>query len=267
MANVSNYLYWDNDNDPNSNPLFPKKLRCIISGSSGCGKTVLLTNMILNQWLDFKRLIIVSGSMFQPIYQVLMHGFLNKIPPQILKNIFLQKDDIIQHNKSIKEICTLLGQDLTPKERYNIDVEAYEDAKNLPDVIEIPKDTLVIFDDLMTDRNAQKKAGELFTKGRPHGINVIFITQSYYEIPKRTIRDNANFIILFRQNTRSIEPIHRDNVNSTDMGYKEFLTFVNSVWKERHSFVTIDKTLDAHEGKFRKNLDTFYIPQQHSYLL
>ena len=264
MTTVDDYLFWTNDNDPNSNPLFPKKLRCIISGSSGCGKTVLLTNMILNEWLDFKKLIIVSGSMFQPIYQVLTHGFLNKIPPNILKNIFLHKDDIVKHNKNIKEICALLGQDLTPKERYNIEVETYEDAKDLPSVTDIPKDTLVIFDDLMTNKDAQKKAGEVFTKGRPHGINVIFITQSYYEIPKRTIRDNANFIILFRQNTRSIEPIHRDNVDSTDMSYREFPKFVNKVWKNRHSFVTIDKTLDAHEGKFRENLNTFYIPHSHS---
>ena len=71
MAQVDNYLFWSNDNDPNSNALFPKKLRCIISGSSGCGKTVLLTNMILNKWLDFKKLIIVSGSISQHIYQVL----------------------------------------------------------------------------------------------------------------------------------------------------------------------------------------------------
>ena len=94
-------------------------------------------------------------------------------------------------------------------------------------------------------------------------MNIIFITQSYYEIPKRTIRDNANFLILFRQNTRSIEPIHRDNVDSTDMSYKEFQSFVNDVWKKKHNFVTIDKTLEASEGKFRKNLDSFYIPTKH----
>ena len=64
MAQVDNYLYWDSDDVPNSNPLFPRKLRCVISGSSGCGKTTLLTNMILNEWVDFKKLIIVSGSMF-----------------------------------------------------------------------------------------------------------------------------------------------------------------------------------------------------------
>ena len=264
MAQVLNYLFWSNDNAPNSsNPLFPKKLRCILSGSSGCGKSVLLCNMILNQWLDFKKLIIVSGSMFQPIYQVLKYGFENKIPVHILKNIFEQKETIKNSGKDIKEVCKLLGQDLHPNEKYDIAIETYENPSDLPDIKDMGEGTLVVFDDLMTNRSAQQKAGDIFTKGRPFNVNVIFITQSYYEIPKRTIRDNANFLILFRQNSRSIEPIFRDNVDSTDMNYKEFQKFANDVWKEKHNFLTIDKTLDAHEGKFRKTLDLFYIPTTH----
>ena len=105
-----------------------------------------------------------------------------------------------------------------------------------------------------------KKAGDIFTKGRPNGVNIIFITQSYYEIPKRTIRDNSNFLVLFDQNERAIEPLYRDNVKTKDMNYKEFQKFVNDVWKQKHDFVTIDKTSEPDKGKFRKNLDQFYIP-------
>ena len=158
MATVDNYLFWSNDNDPNSNPLFPKKLRAIISGSSGCGKTVLLTNMILHQWIDFKKLIIVSGSLSQHIYQVLIHGFQKKIPPHMLKNLFEAKDYLKKNNKEIKEICQALGADLTKSQKYDIEVESYEDPSKLPDVQDIGKDTLVIFDDLMTDKSAQKKS-------------------------------------------------------------------------------------------------------------
>ena len=179
----------------------------------------------------------------------------------MLQNIFEQKDNIIKSGKGIKEMCTLLGNDLNKNQKIDIDIETYENPSDLPDIKNIPEGTLVIFDDLMTDKTAQKKAGDIFTKGRPRGINIIFITQSYYEVPKRTIRDNSNFLILFNQNTRAVESLYRDIVNSTDMSYKEFVKFTQDVWREsKYNFITIDKTSSANKGKFRKNLDTFYIP-------
>ena len=60
---------WDNNTGKqHNNKLFPKEFRCVISGRSGSGKTLLAANMILNQWIDYKKLIIVSGSLGQPIY-------------------------------------------------------------------------------------------------------------------------------------------------------------------------------------------------------
>ena len=140
-------------------------------------------------------------------------------------------------------------------------MESYDDPAKLPDFRDIEKDTSVTFNGLMTDKSAQKKG--IFTEGRPHGINIIFITQSYYEIPKRSIRDNTNFLILFRQNARSIESLHIDNVDSVEMDYKEIKNFVDDVWKVKHNFVAIEKTSEADKGKFRKNLDHFYIAKQY----
>ena len=259
MAQVLKYLSWDdNDGAPGDNPLFPKKLRCIISGASGCGKTLLATNMILQQWVKFKKIYIISGSMFQPIYQVLKHGMENKIPLHIIHNIFEQKQDVINSGKDISEVCELLGREIDKK--LVIDIETYENPEDMPSMDEIPRDSLVLFDDLMTSKTGKKRAEDLFMKGRPLGINIIFITQSYYELPRRTIRENANFLVLFKQNVKTIDHLFRDCVDP-DMSKKEFLKFANIVWlKSKHEFITIDKSSEVGEGKYRRGFSNIYIP-------
>ena len=273
MAQVLKYLSWDdNDGAPGDNPLFPKKLRCIISGASGCGKTLLATNMILQQWVKFKKIYIVSGSMFQPIYQVLKHGMENKIPLHIIHNIFEQKQDVIKSGRDISEVCELLGRDIANDRRsgayapwaidkkLDIDIETYENPEDLPLMDQIPRDSLVLFDDLMTSKLGKKRAEDLFMKGRPLGINIIFITQSYYELPRRTIRENANFLVLFKQNVKTIDHLFRDCVDP-DMSKKEFLKFANTVWlKSKHEFITIDKSSEVGEGKYRQGFSNIYIP-------
>ena len=69
-AKILNYLSWD-DNDggySDKSKFFPKKIRCLVCGASGSGKTQLVLNMILQEWVKFKKMIIVSPSLFQPMY-------------------------------------------------------------------------------------------------------------------------------------------------------------------------------------------------------
>ena len=63
--------------------------------------------------------------------------------------------------------------------------------------------------------------------------------------------------MLFKQDTRNIKHIHADHCS--EIGFKEFRDFCNEVWKTRHAFATIDLTSNIENGKFRKNLSTFYI--------
>ena len=53
----------------------------------------------------------------------------------------------------------------------------------------------VVFDDLL-DSN-QKPIDPLFTTGRHNDVDVYFLSQSYFDLRKRTIRKNSNIIILF----------------------------------------------------------------------
>ena len=50
---------------------------------------------------------------------------------------------------------------------------------------------------------------------------MFFLSQSYFDLPKRTIRNNSNKIILFNQTSKDIENLYRD-VAGYDMSYDEF---------------------------------------------
>uniref|UniRef100_A0A1I7WFE7 ATP-binding protein n=1 Tax=Heterorhabditis bacteriophora TaxID=37862 RepID=A0A1I7WFE7_HETBA len=66
----------------NNNPLLPESIRGCIIGKSGCGKTNLLMNLLLDEfkgeeYLDYNNLYIFLTTLFQPCYQALINGFQN----------------------------------------------------------------------------------------------------------------------------------------------------------------------------------------------
>ncbi len=53
--------------DRHNSPLFPRSIRGLIIGKSGCGKTTLLLNLLLREgWLDYNNLKVFGRSLFQP---------------------------------------------------------------------------------------------------------------------------------------------------------------------------------------------------------
>ena len=75
-------------------------VRCIITGPSECGKSVFLTNLILNIINEYDKIYIYSPSLHQDLYQKLFKCFSNYIPIHIIENI-LNEADI---DKVIEEI-------------------------------------------------------------------------------------------------------------------------------------------------------------------
>src|SRR5277367_3080174 len=72
----------------NHNPLIPPSFRMLIIGSSGCGKSFRLFNMLLEPgFLDYNRLFIFSPSIHQAEYQLLINGFQNKLHKRIIQSI------------------------------------------------------------------------------------------------------------------------------------------------------------------------------------
>ena len=55
----------------------------------------------------------------------------------------------------------------------------------------------VVFDDML-DGN-QKLIDAFFTRRRYYNLEVYYLSQSYFDLPKRTFRNNSNIIFFFNE--------------------------------------------------------------------
>ena len=95
--------------------------------------------------------------------------------------------------------------------------------KNINDYIK--NEILIIFDDMIADMISNKKLNsivtELFITGRKLNISLVFITRSYFKVPK-VVRLNTNhFFIMKIPDKRELQQIAINH--SSDIDFKEFI--------------------------------------------
>ena len=115
---------------------------------------------------------------------------------------------------------------------------------------------LIVFDDMiadiMTNKKIQAILKELFIRSRKLNVSLVFITQSYFSVPKAVRLNSTHYIILKIHNGKELQQIAIDH--SADIDYKYFLRIYRNCTKELHTFLTF-LTLSAGDPlKFRKNL-------------
>ena len=64
-----------------------------------------------------------------------------------------------------------------------------------------------VFDDILGSSNS-RFIDQFFNRGRHNNLDIYYLSQSYFDLPKRTIRDNSNIIILFNQTLKDFEHIY-----------------------------------------------------------
>ena len=124
---------------------------------------------------------------------------------------------------------------------------------------------LIIFDDMiadiMTNERFQAIIKELFSRCRKVNISLVFITQSYFSVPKdirlRKILNSIDYLIMKINNKRELQNIAINHSAYTD--YQDFIKIYRGCTKEPYNFLTIDTTLPASNPlRFRKNLFDSY---------
>lgn len=134
----------------------------------------------------------------------------------------------------------------------------YENSDDVPLPYETKPNSIMIFDDIACDK--QDRIRMFFSTGRHNDIDSFYLSQSYCLIPKHLIRDCANLIILFRQDTLNMKRIYEDHVN-VDMSFTQFKEMCSTSWNHTpYGFLVIDKECDIMSGRYRQGLDTFIIP-------
>ena len=73
---------------------------------------------------------------------------------------------------------------------------------------------------------------EFFTRGRHEDLDVFYMSQSYFGLPRQNSRSNSERTILFKQTLRDVQSTYSDN-GAFDMIYDEFEERCRVAWSEK----------------------------------
>ena len=91
-------------------------------------------------------------------------------------------------------------------------IDVYENLEKLPPINDLKpcNQTLIIFDDFISDIRTHPIISEYFIRGRKKNASIMFLSQSYYNTPK-IIRQNINYCIILKLGgSRDINSILRE---------------------------------------------------------
>ena len=119
------------------------------------------------------------------------------------------------------------------------------------------RETLIVFDDMIADMLSNNKRNpivtELFIRGRKLNISLVFITQSYFSVPKNIRLNSTRYFIMKIPNKRTPQQIAFNH--SSDIDFQDFVNLYKKCTAKPYSFLFIDATLaSGNPLHFRKNI-------------
>ena len=117
---------------------------------------------------------------------------------------------------------------------------------------------LIVFDDVIADMIKNEELNsivtELFIRGRKLNISLVFITQSYFKVPKDVRLNTSQFFIIKIPNKRELQQIAINH--SSDINTGDFIEIYRKCTDKPYSFLVINTTLPSNNAlRFRKNLN------------
>ena len=106
---------------------------------------------------------------------------------------------------------------------------------------------------MINNKKLNSVVTEMFIRGRKLNISLIFITQSYFKVPKDVTLNISDFFIMKIPNKRELQPIALNH--SPEIHFKEFVKIYKKCAIEPYSFLVLDTTVPSDNPlRFRKNL-------------
>ena len=203
--------------------------RILIAGGSGPGKTNTLLNLI-NNLSDTDKIYLHAKDPYQAKYQYLI----NK-SEKVGLNHYDDLKAFLEYSNDMQDVYK--------------NIKDYNPRKN--------RKILIVFDDMIADMINNKKLNpivtELFIRGRKLNISIVFITQSYFKVPKNVRLNSTHFFIMKIPNKRKLQQIALNH--SSDIDFKDFIKILKKYTTEPYSFLVNDTTLPSDDPlRFRKNL-------------
>ena len=189
MINFDDYT---NENITEHNSKWPyipdHPYKILIIGGSGSGKTNALLNLINNQ-SDIDKIYLYTKDPYEKKYQYLIN------------------------------------------KRENVGLNHFNDPKAFMEYSKKRK-VLIIFDDMIADMISNNKLNpivtELFNRGRKLNISIVFITQSYFKVPKDVRLNSTHFFIMKIPNKRELQ--------QTALNHSSDINFIKNTLKNHTLF-------------------------------
>ena len=97
--------------------------------------------------------------------------------------------------------------------------------------------------DVINNKKLDSIVTELFIRGRKLNISIVFITQSYFKVPKDERLNSTHFFNMEIPNKRELPQIVLNL--SSDIDFKDFMKIYKKYTKESYSFLVNDTTLPS----------------------
>ena len=191
-----------------------KPYRILIIGGIGSGKTNVLLNLIENQ-PDIDKIYLYAKDWYKAKYQYLI----NK-RESVGVNHFNDPKAFIEYSNKMRDVYKNINC-------YNPDKE---------------NKILIVFDDMIADMIHIKKLDsivtELFIRGKKLNISLVFITQSYFKVPKDVRLNTTHFFIAEIPHKKELQQIAVNH--SSDISTKDFTNIYRKCTAEPYFFLVND---------------------------
>jgi hypothetical protein len=132
-----------------------------------------------------------------------------------------------------------------------------EGISSAPDLDKFDKEeqSLIVLDDLVLEKN-QKAIEEFFIRARKLNCSLIYISQSYYAVP-RIIRQNLTYLVIKRLNTlKDLFRILQEYSLGVDKAQIKQI-YDSATKSNKQDFLLVDLE-EAPENRFRKNFNEIF---------
>ena len=203
--------------------------KILIFGGSGSRKTNSLFKLI-NKQLNIEKVSLYTTDTYEAKYQLLI----NKRESTGLKHLNGSKVSI-EYSNYMDDIYKNIEEHNPNKKRK---------------ILTVLNDMIV---DMLSNKKLNPIATELFIRGRKLNISLVFITQSYFAVPKNSRLNSVHYFIMKIPNKRELQEIVFNH--SSDIGFKNFMNLCIKCAPKPYSSLVIDSTIASNNpSSFRKIL-------------
>ena len=179
--------------------------RILIVGGSVSGKTNVLISL-LNHQPDIDKINLYVKDPYEDKYQYLIN----------------KRENVGQRHLGDPQAFVEWSKDI---DDVNPAIDDYNPGKQ--------RKITVVFDDMITEK-LQPRFIELFIRGRKFGISVIFISQSYFRVPKDIWLDCTHYFLMGILNKKELQLILYNHL--TELDFRDIEALYARCTKKKHDF-------------------------------